>query len=959
VKQKSFAIKLFLIFFSVATSLAILFQVAIVPQVQMERGLNLIGADNFYFHKIAAQLSERIIQEGWQVWSINPANGATGNVALLAALYALFGVDPLVVIPVNAALHAISAVLIFNIGMRIWKGKLGLYVGLFASAVFLLSPISLLWYGQMHKDGYFIAGLLFFLYSWCISNEEKVKLTQVILYCTLGLALSAFVRPQNLLMMFFGIGVVYVISLIRAWRRNFRVGNYKNLLSQVIVLSIAGLFVIFLPKASFERAPYASWEAPELVAEGSHLAKRMKPFKWRSTSWVPHFVDRGAEIIATTRYGLIYHGQLASANSVIDQEQIPNNLTDLLMYVPRALQISLFAPFPNSFAENEGAVLGRDVVNIGMIFWYLIAIGILIEIFHYKNDIVIDIVVFSLLMLVILGITIANLGTLHRIRFPYISLLILMGIGGWLSYLQRKFSIKEYLNGLRDDSRILQHSAKGGGRDVARVPLAKSGLGILVLTIFAFLGFFVRDVLMARTFGLGQELDAFVMASVVPLFLVSALSVPLGTAVVPFVGVENAVIREDLSRLVQRILLLYSLCATILAVFLYIFGIFILNSSDWAGGSTLGMVGEVEVILFWLLLIFIVSGYLTVANGVLNALSKPHVPAIAQLLVPMVVILALLFFGKDVGVIVVPIAMFVGQALNLMVLARGLAREGIILWPVHFEISIPKKFLSQYFPLVISSVFMQITVPVSTMMATSFVSGDLGAMGLGGKLVVFMTGLITAGLTSVVLPYFSSMLVNNRVIDARRELSFILLSGTVASIPLTVLLYLSCSLIVKIFFEGGAFGSDSALLVTNVMEYGVLQLPFFLVNMIMVKYAIAMKRSWWVLAAALIGMAVNIFLNILLSNLIGVAGIPLAMSMSVAVTAALMLLVFFRQREVAWLDLVFIFTNWLLFVAMVVCLHYRSGVGVLAALLAYSFMLFGEWQAVSHGRHGREVVNNE
>jgi putative peptidoglycan lipid II flippase len=465
-----------------------------------------------------------------------------------------------------------------------------------------------------------------------------------------------------------------------------------------------------------------------------------------------------------------------------------------------------------------------------------------------------------------------------------------------------------------------------------------------------FLGFFVRDVMMARMYGLGHDLDAFVLAGVVPMFMVSVFSVPLGAAVIPFIEGQKITSRNALSGFIQRLSLLYLLFTAIVSISFYCGGRYMLHSSDWGSGLSLGDLDKVEFLSLWMLAIFVVSGFLTIANGVLSSFERPYLAAVAQLLVPAVVIVALVLLGDSVGVIVVPIAMFVGQVLNLIFLIRWLAQEDIFLWPFRFEISIPNAFGRQYFPLVIGTIFMQITVPVSTILAASLQSGDLAALGLGGKLVIFLTGLITAGLASVVLPYFANLLVQKRVIDARRELSFLLLSATVFSVPLTILLYFFSGGIVKIFFEGGVFNGDNAQLVTSVMEFGALQLPFFFVNTIMLKYAIAMQRSGWVLMASLVGLLINVFLNFILSRLNGVAGVSLAMSISVAVTAGLMLVVFLREKEVAWLDFIYILINWMLFISLIICLHYSSWAGVFSAFLAYSLLLYGEWQAVSRGR---------
>jgi len=950
-QMKSSFVKLrfFLIFFSVATSLAILFQVALVPHLNKEvAAAGMLGSDNIYFQSVAVRLSERIRVEGWQVWSAYPAIGATGNVAVLAALYAIFGVDTLLIVPINAGLHAFSGFLILLIAQSIWRGRIGNYAGIIIASMFVLSPTSLIWYGQIHKDGYFVAGLLLVIYSWTRAACVGVRVIYVLLPCATGLLLCGFVRPYSLTILLLGLFFIFLMVVLRVILYGSK-GRTQLLFRHFLVVVLAFFFVLMAPKSGVESQPYANWKSSDI---NQHLIQQA-PFEWHATPGVPAWLDRGAEVIAKTRAGLIYNSQIVLAKSNIDENEQPRSIKELLLYTPRALQISLFAPFPSTWFSSLGSP-GRMVAVFEMAFWYLLAIGVLLEVFRRRNAVVVEVVVFCFLTLIVYGLTMSNLGTLHRVRFPYISILMLIGLSGWVYYLQKNWRVIDKLNKLRalPNSEVFVESNDVGG---ARSAIAKSGLAILIFTTITFLGFFIRDVMMARMYGLGYELDAFVIASVAPMFMVSVFSVPLGTAIVPFVLQQKIARDNDAGAFVYRIFTFYFLCVAIFAICFLFGGLYALHSTTWGLSLPQGQVAKVVVLSLWMLAIFILSGFLTIANGILNALGNPFLPALAQLSVPTIVIAALVVFGTNFGVMVVPIAMFIGQLFNLVLLIRGLVHEGFVFvpWPYKLQIDVPKEFLGQYFPLVIASVFMQVSVPVSTMMATSLQSGDIGALGLGGKLVVFLMGLITAGLASVVLPYFSNMLVQNRVIEARRELSFLLLSATVATIPLTVLLYLSSNSIVKIFFEGGVFDKDSTLLVANVMEFGALQLPFFVVNMIMLKYAIAMKRTRFVLLASFIGVLVNVFLNTWLSNFAGVAGVSLSMSMSVAVTAGLMLVVFFREREVAWLDLIFIWANWLLFVSMVVCLHYRSWVGVFAAFLAYGLLLYSEWQTVSRGRHVR------
>jgi putative peptidoglycan lipid II flippase len=933
-----------LIGFSIATALSILFQNVVGQIVNSNvNGMtgNLIGADSLYFHQVAVNMAEQIKSQGWSAWVLYPAHGATGNVAVLAAMYVLFGVDPLVIVPINAFLHALSAMLILSIGRMAWPGRLGAVAGFVAASLFLFAPSALLWYGQVHKDGYLILGVLLVMHGWLASESLLINYWRSIGFSLLGVLLIILVKPYAVLLMFVGMLAMFAVYVFGNYFFSQSLGVNKrvilNKLAIIVMLALAG---IFSPRVGVESQNYASWSADDNAAAYA--------WQWESTSWLPAEIDRAVEIAAKTRLGLIMYGGRVGAESIYDADALPSNAVDFVAYLPRAAQIGLFSPFPNRWTEKYSAARVLSVVET--LVWYFAAAGILLGLISNYNSLASQLIVFCVLTVTIFGAISANVGSLYRIRFVYIELLILVGVGGWLTHFQKKITLKALNDRLRKSDWAVETTPSKFNEGSGRSGVAKSGVIVMLLTAITFLVFFVRDVLMARMFGLGSELDAFVIASAVPMFMVSAFSVPLGTAVVPFVSREKAVKRDDVSHLIQRILPSYLLCAAMFAALFAGWGVYMLHSSAWGVGLTQGQAVRVEVLSLWMLAIFVMSGFLTIANGVLNALGKSNLPAVAQLIVPALVLVALALFGESLGVIVVPIAMLFGQLCNLLLLIRGLWSEQVVLLPSKFGMDIPKEFLAQYSPLVIASVFMQISVPVSTMMTASLQSGDLAALGLGGKLVVFLTGLITAGLASVVLPYFSSMLVQQRVIDARRELSFMLLSATVASIPLTVFLYLCSSYIVKIFFEGGVFGANSTLLVASVMEFGALQLPFFVVNMIMLKYAIAMKRSRWVLVASLIGLLVNVVLNIYLSRLIGVVGVALAMSMSVAVTAGLMLLVFFREREVAWLDLIFIMVNWLLFVAMVVCLYFRSWAGLLAALLAFTLLLFGEWQTITRGR---------
>ncbi|KAB2876195.1 MAG: hypothetical protein POELPBGB_04119 [Bacteroidia bacterium] len=928
----------FLLFFSYATAAALLFQKFLLPLIaSAHHGQGLIEGDSAYFHAIAVDLADRIRQHGWTEWRVYPTHGATGNVALLAALYSLFGNDPSLIVPVNAAIHALAGTLLFLLGRMIWPGRVGMLAGMMTGTLFVVFPSALNWYGQIHKDGFAIAGILLVLMSWVIAETggpERRRAGAAFALVLAGVAMIVFVRPYNLMLLFGGVLAMLALKASSYWKNRENVEFARILVLQTALAFVVGVATYLAPRTSADEQSYAGWSA----AGGAPIGTEMTiGWSWKPTTWLPQGIEKYVEVMARTRAGLIDEGLKIQAGSLYDVDALPASTPQVAAYVPRALQIALFAPFPARWLEKISVT---RLVAIGeMVAWYLVAPGLLLALWFARSRVALSIVVFAVAILAAYGVTIANVGTLYRIRYPYLFMLMLVGLAGWLGFFQRRGWLPE---GGGSAMRSLAVRPEEELRQ-ARSVLVGSGLTVAAVTAVTFFGLFIRDAVMARLFGLGAELDAFVAASVAPMFLVAVLSVPIGTAIVPvFLEVRVRHSAAAAQALARRIGLLFFAVAMALAGLLAAAGPRLLDAAGWASLPEKAVL--TQTIMVWMLAIFVVSGFVTLANGLLNALGRYVVPAAAQMIVPIVAIVSLLLFGNSRGAIVVAVAMLAGQLANLVIVHRALMQHGVTLLRAE-QIGAEEtgQFIAQYLPLVAAAVFMQLALPVSTAMASVLPEGSVAALGLGSKAVLFITGLVGAAIASVVLPYFSRHMAQNRLLDARRELSFLLLAGTAVSIPATVALHLLAEPFVRLVFEGGALGAAEAGLVSRVMAYGVLQLPFFVINVLLLKFAIASRHSGRVMMAACAGLGVVILFNLALMNRIGVPGIALSMTLAAAVTAGLMLLLFCRLGDVVWVDVVFIVTNWILFLALAVCLHYKSHPGAIAAGIAFVFLVLGEW----------------
>ncbi|MGQ0665948.1 MAG: hypothetical protein ACT4O4_02845, partial [Nitrospiraceae bacterium] len=136
----------------------------LTPSLHAEHGL--LQNDAIHFHAVAVQLAERIRTIGWSEWKLFPGSGGSGNVALLAALYAWFGPNPAWFIPFAAAAHATGATVTYLLGPLLWPGRVGRLGGLVAATLFIILPSAFLSYGQNYKDAFAIVGTLIIVYVW-------------------------------------------------------------------------------------------------------------------------------------------------------------------------------------------------------------------------------------------------------------------------------------------------------------------------------------------------------------------------------------------------------------------------------------------------------------------------------------------------------------------------------------------------------------------------------------------------------------------------------------------------------------------------------------------------------------------------------------------------------------------------------------------------------------------------
>jgi hypothetical protein len=208
-------------------------------------------------------------------------------------------------------------------------------------------------------------------------------------------------------------------------------------LFQGVLIVLTGCLILFSTNLFIApTAPTDSTDSTDSTAE------------WTPTDWLPQFIENKAYSIAQTREGS--RTGYPNAKTNIDTHIKFHSFKEIMAYIPRALQIGLFAPFPvHWFGEGrfQHNTWMRRIAAFEMIGLYFFLPFLLFSLWHWRKKIEIwMIMVFSFGMILLLSLIVCNIGTLYRMRYGYIMILMALSIAGFIKLCEKLNHVRNSRN---------------------------------------------------------------------------------------------------------------------------------------------------------------------------------------------------------------------------------------------------------------------------------------------------------------------------------------------------------------------------------------------------------------------------------------------------------------------------------------------------------------------------------
>lgn len=417
--------------------------------------------------------------------------------------------------------------------------------------------------------------------------------------------------------------------------------------------------------------------------------------------------------------------------------------------------------------------------------------------------------------------------------------------------------------------------------------MKKAALIVMILTILSKVLGFGREIVLSYFYGASALTDAYLISQTIPTQIFGLISAGFATGFVPM---YSRILKEDgqlganryTNNLSNALLLLAGI--TVAFVFAFTQPVVQLFAKGFSG-ETLEL-----AILFTRISVFGV--FFSSVTGIFANFLRIHdnfvIPGMIGL--PFnIIIIASLFISARTNIYVLIYGSVLATASQLLLYLPFLYRSGFRYSPrLKFKDDNLRKIIELGLPVMFSRSVNRINVLVDRTLASSLAVGGISALNYADRVNSFVQNLFVDSIATVLYPTISKMAANDNIEGLKRTINEAMSMINLVVVPATIGAMIFSKEIIALLFGRGAFTSE-AISMTGFafFFYSIGMIPLGL-RAITSRVFYAFQDTRTPTINSVIGVSVNIALNIILSRYMGIGGLALATSISAIITAILM-----------------------------------------------------------------------
>lgn len=323
---------------------------------------------------------------------------------------------------------------------------------------------------------------------------------------------------------------------------------------------------------------------------------------------------------------------------------------------------------------------------------------------------------------------------------------------------------------------------------------------------------------------------------------------------------------------------------------------------------------ELKKFIIYLCPVILFTSFAGVSNAILDANGRFIPSRLLSLFFSTSIIVSLIIFQKKFGINSLLLGFLFGYGVHTIYVTI-LTKKYFTLGRINTKVYFFQKLIKNIIPIVIGNSIVDIGHLVDKIVASSLVTGSVSYLYYGQVISSdLVCSVVITTIGSVLFPSLTKMVTNDCDGKKIAERISTILNKLIALLVGIISLYIvEGTDLVKLFFQRGEFSSVATSNVSDIAICYAIGFVFIAIREILTKTYYAYQDTKTPMIIGVLGVIINVILSLILSKIIGIAGVALATSVSIAIISVIMCITIKKHISVFPLCKEF-------FVALVKCL---------------------------------------
>ncbi len=420
----------------------------------------------------------------------------------------------------------------------------------------------------------------------------------------------------------------------------------------------------------------------------------------------------------------------------------------------------------------------------------------------------------------------------------------------------------------------------------------------MLATLLSMVLGFAREVVNAQYFGERWELDAFLVAAILPTLVFGVFNGALVSALVPiFSGYFAAGKDEDAWRFSSTVINALIIVLSLLAVAAWV-------AAPWlvrivAKGFPAPEAGVTIVMTRILMPTIIATSIAGVVQALLNAQRSYRAASLQGAALNLCTIACVLVFFRSYGIYALVYGTAVGLFAQLFVQLPNYLRRCKYRPVLDLRHPGLRSLALILGPIVVGSAVGQVNLLFDKYFASTLLPGNIAAMQYATKVVGFPQQLFAVAIATVIFPILSAQFARSEVQSLRNTgLTGLRITGLI-TIPAAFALVALARPIISVLFERGEFTPGDVVRTAGALQFYAVGLLGIAASIVLTRCFFAMHDSKTPVIIATAVMALNVICSALTVGRFGINGLAASNSLASLVEAAVLGYLFTRRVGIA------------------------------------------------------------